>query len=134
MATLTELITARLGALDYDGLAALYRADVLLDVSVPQWRFQLKGRETVRAWLHEELDGMAGRARVSACRPTPTEDGLVVELEVRFTANAGEGRWREVHLFSTDGAAITRHANYCTGVWDAATIARHAVEAPMVER
>jgi hypothetical protein len=39
-----------------------------------------------------------------------------------------------VHLFHTDGEAITEHANYCTGIWDAATIARHALEAPMVRR
>ena len=134
METIAEEIAARVTHLDYEGLAELYRVDALLDVSVPQWHFQLQGRDAIRAWLREELDGIGAPTHVSASRTTTTADGVLVELEVRFGGDGDEGRWREVHLFATDGSAITRHANYCTGVWDAATIARHAVEAPMVER
>jgi ketosteroid isomerase-like protein len=124
-------IAARLHALDYDGLAELYRADALLDFSLPEWRFQLQGRDAIREKLQEEAAYLTD-ARVSGWRVTPTADGLAVELEVRFTQEGEERRWREVHLFHTDGEAITEHVNYCTGIWDAATIARHAVEAPMV--
>jgi ketosteroid isomerase-like protein len=132
--TITELITARLSALDFDGLAELYRPDALLDVSVPQWRYQLQGREAIRQALAEELAPLVGSARVTGRRATRTDDGVVVELEVRFEQGGEERQWREVHLFHTDGTAITEHLNYCTGVWDAATIARQAVEAPMVRR
>ena len=132
--TITELITARLSALDFDGLAELYRPDALLDVSVPQWRYQLQGREAIRQALAEELAPLAGSGRVTGQRATRTDDGVVVELEVRFEQDGEERQWREVHLFHTDGTAITEHRNYCTGVWDAATIARQAVEAPMVHR
>lgn len=132
--TITELITARLSALDFDGLAELYRPDALLDVSVPQWRYQLQGREAIRQALAEELAPLAGSGRVTGQRATRTDDGVVVELEVRFEQDGEERQWREVHLFHTDGTAITEHLNYCTGVWDAATIARQAVEAPMVHR
>lgn len=132
--TITEHITARLTALDFDGLAELYRPDALLDVSVPQWRYQLQGREAIRQALAEELAPLVGSARVTRQRATRTDDGVVVELEVRFVQDDEERQWREVHLFHTDGVAITEHLNYCTGVWDAATIARQAVEAPMVRR
>ena len=132
--TITELITARLSALDFDGLAELYRPDALLDVSVPQWRYQLQGREAIRQALAEELALVVGNGRVTGQRATRTDDGVVVELEVRFVQDGEERQWREVHLFHTDGTAITEHLNYCTGVWDAATIARQAVEAPMVHR
>jgi ketosteroid isomerase-like protein len=132
--TITELITARLSALDFDGLAELYRPDALLDVSVPQWRYQLQGREAIREALAEELAPLVGSARVTGQRATQTDDGVVVELEVRFVQDGEDRQWREVHLFHTDGTAITEHLNYCTGVWDAATIARQAVEAPMVRR
>lgn len=132
--TITERITARLSALDFDGLAELYRPDALLDVSVPQWRYQLQGREAIRQALAEELAPLVGSARVTGKRATRTDDGVVVELEVRFVQDGEERQWREVHLFHTDGAAITEHLNYCTGIWDAATIARQAVEAPMVRR
>lgn len=132
--TITELITARLSALDFDGLAELYRPDALLDVSVPQWRYQLQGREAIRQALAEELALVVESGRVTGQRATRTDDGVVVELEVRFEQDGEERQWREVHLFHTDGTAITEHLNYCTGVWDAATIARQAVEAPMVRR
>ena len=132
--TIAEHITARLSALDFDGLAEPYRPDALLDVSVPQRRYQLQGREAIRQALAEELAPVVGSARVTGKRAMRTDDGVVVELEVRFEQDGEERQWREVHLFHTDGAAITEHLNYCTGVWDAATIARHAVEAPMVRR
>ena len=132
--TITERIAARLTALDFDGLAALYRPDAILDVSVPQWRYQLQGRDAIREALAEEAGYLTGGARVTGQRATPTEGGVVVELEVRFVQEGEERQWREVHLFRTDGTAITEHVNYCTGIWDAATIARQAVEAPMVRR
>ena len=127
-------IAARLHALDFEGLAELYRADALLDSSVPEWRFQLQGRDAIREKLQEEAAHLSGGARVSGWRVTSTADGVAIELEVRFSQEGEERQWREVHLFHTDGEAITEHVNYCTGIWNAATIARHTVEAPMVRR
>jgi hypothetical protein len=132
--TITERIASRLYALDYDGLADLYGLDAVIDVSVPQWRFQLQGREAIRELLREELAHLEGGGRVSGWRVTPIDDGLVAEVEVRFVEDGEERQWREVHLFHTKDDAIAEHVNYCTGIWDAATIARHAVEAPMVRR
>jgi hypothetical protein len=127
-------IASCLRAFDFERLAHLYRADALLDVSVPQWRFQLQGQAAICQWLREEIEAVGGAGRVASWRVTPTFDGLVVEWEVQFTRDGEEHLWREVHLFHTDGEVITEHVNYCTGIWDAATIARQAVEAPMVAR
>ena len=133
--TVAEQIASRLHALDYEGLADLYRPDALLDANVPQWRFQLRGRDAIRqALLEEAAEHLRGCGRVSGWRVTRTGDGTVVELEVRFPEEAEERLWREVHLFHTDGEAITEHVIYCTGVWDADTIARQALETPMVAR
>lgn len=33
---------------------------------------------------------------------------------------------REVHLLRSDNDGIAEHTRYCTGIWDAATIDRHA--------
>lgn len=133
-ARLADRVVACLRAYDVDGLAALYRADVLFDASVPYWRYQLQGRDAVAEQMREELAAAGGAARVTGVRATPTGEGVVVELEARFDAEDGERLWREVHVVRTDGEAVVEHAVYCTGVWDAATIARHAVEAPMVGR
>lgn len=132
--TLAERIASRLRAFDFDGLADLYQPNVLIDVSVPHWRYQLQGREAARQLLREELAVLKDGARVTQWRATPTDDGLMVEWEVRFTHDGEERLFREAHVFRTDGKAITEHSDYCTGIWDAATIARQAVEAPMVRR
>ena len=76
---------------------------------------------------------MPGR-RVASVRARLLDDGLLVETEVRFQRDGEAGLWRDVHLFQTDGDAIVEHVVYCTGLWEAATIARQAMEAPMVRR
>ena len=131
---LDDQIATRLYALDYEGLADMYRPDALVDINVPQWRYQLQGPDAIRELLREALDQTGGEGRVTAWRATPTDDGLAVEMEVRFPHDGEEQQWREVHLFHTDGASIVEHVCYCTGIWDAATIARQAIEAPMVRR
>lgn len=48
-ATLADRIASCLRAFDFERLSDLYRADALLDVSVPQWRFQLQSRAAMVA-------------------------------------------------------------------------------------
>ena len=69
--------------------------------------------------------------RLTGWRATMTEDGLVAEVEARVTDTAsGEERMsREVHVLHLAGETIAEHTIYCTGVWDTATMARHAAEA-----
>ncbi len=130
-ATLTERIAALLRAGDYESLSALYRPDAVLDVNVPQWRYQLQGPEAILRLFREEELSREGW-RVATWRCTTTDDGLVAETEVHFREEGEERMWRDVHLVHTDGEKIADHVVYCTGIWDAATIARQAVEAPMV--
>ena len=131
--TLAQQIVKCLGALDAVALAALYRADALLDANVPQWRYQLQGPEAIGEQLHEEwAPVLAAGGRVTARRTTPVDGGLVVETEGHFTHDGEEQLWRDIHVFRIEGDAVVEHTFYCTGVWDAATIARQAVEAPMV--
>jgi ketosteroid isomerase-like protein len=130
-ATLAERITECLRAGDYDRLAELYRPDALLDSNVPYWRYQLQGPRAILAQLREEEGSLSGW-RCTGLRATATEDGVVVETEVRFDHEGEERLWRDVHIVHTDGQAITEHVIYCCGIWDAATIARQQAEAPMV--
>lgn len=130
-AALAERIIDCLRAGDYERLARLYRPDALLDANVPSWRYQLQGPTAILAQFREEVQSFSGW-RCTGWRATGTEDGVVVETEVRFDHNGEERLWRDVHILHSDGEAITEHVIYCTGIWDAATIARQRVEAPMV--
>ena len=128
-------IAARLEVLDFERLADLYRADALLDVSVPKWRFQLQGRDAIRQSLREEVVTSGGRGpghRAGGSRRPPTASSSSSRSASRRTGRSANGA-RSTSSTPT-GEAITEHVNYCTGIWDAATIARQAVEAPMVRR
>jgi hypothetical protein len=115
---------------DIDGLLACYAPDVLVDAVVPQWRFQLQGHAAIREAL-ETGEFLPGR-RVTYAHRTFTEDGVLLEVEAWAPIDGEEQMWRDLnHIRIVDGL-VTEHIVYCSGFWDAATIARQAVEAPMV--
>lgn len=128
---LIERITACLEAGDYESLATLYRPDALLDANVPEWRYQLQGPSAILQLFREEEMTLADW-RLASSRAATMADGVVVEAEVHFDHEGEERLWRNVHIVHTDGESITDHVIYCTGIWDAATIKRQRVEAPMV--
>ena len=115
---------------DADGVARVLADDALLDAVVPTWRFQLQGRDAIRDLLAEE-EFVPGR-RVAVAHRTPTADGVLVEIETWAPSHGEERMWREILHVRVDGDAVTELVVYCSGIWDAATIARQAVEAPMV--
>lgn len=131
---LTERVARCLQALAYDSLAQLYTPDVLVDADVPNWRFQMKGRAEILEVLRREELGLPG-VHTTSFRWTATVDGgLVAQREVRFDGDDGPHLWRDVHVLRSEDGWITEHAISCTGIWDPATIARQAAEAPMVAR
>lgn len=115
---------------DADAFVAQCAPDVLLDANVPTWRYQLKGREGLRQLLAEE-EFPAGR-RVVTWRSAATDDGLLLEHETQAPMHGETRRWRAVLWFRGTSGAWSEVVVYCTGIWDSAAVARHAVEAPMV--
>ena len=128
--TVIDRIADAFVAGDVDELLAFYRADVLVDVVVPQWRFQLQGAEGLREALVAE-EFLPGR-RVTRVHRTATADGLLLELETWAPIDGEDRMWLGMHQLRLEDGQIVEHVAYCSGVWDAETIARQAVEAPMV--
>ena len=52
-----KLVTA-MRAADWEAIAETYSPDVLLDVNLPTWRFQLQGRDAVAQYLVEQTKGL----------------------------------------------------------------------------
>ena len=125
--------SAYLREYDIERVATLYRNDVLLDANVPLWRFQLQGAEAVLEWFRDEIADV-GRPEVVSSSTHPSDDGIVIELQVEYDADDGRHRWREVHLLLGDERGLAEHRIYCTGIWDPETIERHRVEGTMVRR
>jgi hypothetical protein len=130
-ATVADRLVGAMRDADWDAIAATYAADVLLDMNLPTWRFQLQGRDAATQYLREQTAGLTNLHLVSQ-HVHQSERSLVIEEEMRFDGDDGEYLWRAVDIFHLDGDLVTEHIQYCTGCWPPDQIARQAQEAPMV--
>jgi hypothetical protein len=113
-------------AADAAAIGALCVRDVQCDINVPQWRFWLTGVDAVIELLATQEFHEGYRVTHSTVRTT--DDGAAVELEAAFRHGADECLVREVHLLRAGPDGVTDLTVYCTGIWDAETIERHAAE------
>ena len=115
---------------DADALANLCADDILIDVVVPTWRFQVAGRETLRhVAAHEEF--VPGRT-VAWHQRTDTAAGVLLEIESWAPMEGEDRKWHELNHFRIEDGKVVEFVQYCSGIWDAATIKRQQAEAPMV--
>lgn len=125
-----RLVTAMREA-NWEALGETYAPDVLLDMNLPTWRFQLQGRDAVAQYFVEQTKGLSN-LHTTQHRVLLTDDGVIIEEEMRFDGDDGEYLWRAVDIFHVDGDAVIEHSQYCTGCWAPDQIARQGDEAPMV--
>jgi ketosteroid isomerase-like protein len=130
--TVADHLVAAMRDANWGALTEVYAPDVLLDMNLPTWRFQLQGRDAVTKYFAEQTSGLTG-LRTTQLNVHDTPAGLIVEEEMRFDGDDGEYLWRAVDIFRIDGDHVTRHIQYCTGCWPPDQIARQADEAPMVQ-
>lgn len=100
---ITEVLRESLETRDHDALASAYTDDVLLDAHVPNWRFQVKGRDAVIDLLRHWF-------------PHPG----------RFTV------W-ELQLLRLDDGRSAEQLVYCAGRWDEAHVTDMRRQAPLVK-
>ncbi len=113
---------------DPTALAPLFEADVLVDTHVPNWRFQLQGREAAaqRACVFPRP------GRFTAFDTEPTASGLLVQFEWRQDHPDIEAIVRQIHAWRLDDGRITEQIVFCAGVWDRQLQALMAAKAPLV--
>jgi hypothetical protein len=120
---LVEVFAA--GRVDPDRFAE----DLLVDLNVPEWRLQVKGRDAVEAWLRTEV----GKGNdVESLHWLPAGQILVLEIVTRGRGEHG-GLSRQLCVARHERGFISSLVIYCTGVWDAALQARHHTETDLVE-
>jgi ketosteroid isomerase-like protein len=129
--TIRDRLAAAMRDADWEAIAATYAPDVLLDMNLPTWRFQLQGRDAATQYFVEQTKGLTN-LHTTRHHVFTTEDGIIVEEEMRFDGDDGEYLWRAVDIFHVDGDTVIEHVQYCTGCWPPDQIARQADEAPMV--
>ena len=130
----TEIIDRLVDAMkaaDWNAITDAYAPDVLIDINLPIWRFQLQGREKAQQYFVEQTSALQNLHTVGH-QVHHTDSGVIIEEEMRFDGEDGEYLWRAVDIVRTEGDRVAEITQYCTGCWDPATIARQANEAPMV--
>jgi ketosteroid isomerase-like protein len=108
----------------------LLASDVLADVNVPEWRFQLQGADAVAGWLAGE---QPNGCRVPSWRSDATASGAVVEVEQWYERDGVEISARNLHRLEVRDGRVTEWTMYCTGEWSPGTRERQAREAPMIK-
>ena len=123
----------------WDGVEAVYTDDALFDASVPNWHFQLEGGDKCVAQL---ADWFGIAPTVFEHVVTATEDGAVVDFEMRRTCpgNPAENHaphlegTRQAHIFRLRDGKIFEERVYCSGEWLEEDWQRIDAEAPKVTR
>ncbi|MEO6712040.1 MAG: hypothetical protein ABIM89_01270 [Mycobacteriales bacterium] len=129
--TITDHIISTLSTGDYIRLFDRSAPAVLIDMNSPTWRFQAQGRDDIVAHFVDEF-AQVPSVRCTQFRVRSAGNPVVVESESRYDGDDGEYLWRTVDIVQTLDNEIVELTQYCSGVWDPATVARQAVEAPMV--
>lgn len=108
----------------------LFAPDVVFDLNMPVWRFQLQGPDAWVAQLSRLHRG--GTVRVDILRTVPTATGFVTEHVEHQEVDGEDLSARRLWLCAVGDGRILDVVGYCSGEWDAELRARHAVEAPMI--
>ena len=113
----------------FDAGEDLFSADVLFDLNMPVWRFQVQGPRTFEAQLAQIN---RGAVRIDVLRTVPTVSGFVTEHEEHQRVDGRELTARRLWLCEVRAGRIVDAVGYCSGEWDQALRDRHAAEAPML--
>jgi ketosteroid isomerase-like protein len=114
----------------FDARDDLFDPEALFDLNMPVWRFQLQGPAAWSAQLKHLHRG--GDVRIDILRTVPTLSGFVTEHEEHQAVDGDDLSARRLWLCEVRDGRIVEVVGYCSGEWDEALRARHAVEAPMV--
>jgi hypothetical protein len=113
----------------FDAGTDLFTEDVLFDLNMPVWRFQIQGP----AALADQLRAIRhGPVRIDVVRTIPAYTGFMTEHVEHQDVDGEDISARKIWYCEVDNERISFAICYCTGAWDDALRARHAAEAPMV--
>jgi hypothetical protein len=124
-----DAVVAAILAGDTDAYLALCAPDVLLDLVVPFWRFQLVGHDSLREALKGEF--LPGR-RITEQHITRTADGVLLDLEAEGLEDGHRVKWWTMHHVRIEDGRVIEHMAHCSGMLNEQQMKRQADEAPMV--
>lgn len=99
----------------------LFAEDVVLDATVPNWRFRLLGVASVRRQL---ADWFPRSGCFDVVERTPLPDGELVRFELTWLENGMPFACHQTHHIRLDGDRIVGVTLFCGGRWPASLLAQ----------
>jgi len=97
--------------------------DVLLDATVPNWRFSVQGDAAVRDELSRWY---ADVGSFEELKRTPLPAGELIEFTLRWEEGGVPHAVHQAHIVEVSDNRITRDQVWCGGRWSAALMAEMA--------
>ncbi len=100
--------------------ADVWSEDAVLDATVPNWRFSIRGPEAIRA---EYARWFAHPSRFEALERTPLPDGELVEYVLTWEEDGMPHAGHHLHRLRVRDARIVADTVFCGGRWPASLLA-----------
>jgi hypothetical protein len=127
-----EALNERLAEVFSTNIAGdIFTANVFFDLNMPVWRFQMQGVDAFESWRRGLAPEGSG---INILRTVPTTSGFVTEYEEFEEQGSQLLTSRKMFLCEVREGRIAEVVGYCSGEWDEALRARHAIEAPMIRQ
>jgi len=111
--------------------ADIFCDDVVLDATVPNWRFTVRGASEVRA----QLDTWFTRpGRYEELRRTALPDGELVEFVLTWEERGIPHAAHQVHVLRVVNDRIAEDVAFCGGRWPASLLAEMEASAQAAPR
>src|SRR3954451_17966800 len=102
----TNVIDALLHAIETaDVTTELFTDDVVLDATVPNWRFEVRGRDDVTEQLR---DWFADPGHFETVRREPLPHGELVDFTLHWNENGIPHACHQAHILELSGGGVTR--------------------------
>jgi hypothetical protein len=119
----TPCVDAFLAGVEKGSMGALdevFASDAVLDATVPNWRFSVRGEAAIRT---EMARWYADPGRFEELERTPLPDGELVEFALAWTENGVPHAVHQAHRLRIEDGRITRDTAWCGGRWPAGLLA-----------
>jgi hypothetical protein len=107
--------------------AGLFSDDAVLDATVPNWRFSVRGGEQVRTQLSSWF---ADPGHFEQLRRTPLPEGELVEFTLTWEEHGVVHRCHQAHILRLEDGRVAGDTAFCGGRWPASLIAEMDLAQP----
>ena len=103
--------------------AGLFADDAVLDATVPNWRFSVRGGESIR---RELAQWFADPGHFESLRRRPLPDGELVEFTLRWHEHGVLHTCHQAHILQVHDGQVVADTAFCGGRWPASLLAEMA--------